>query len=61
MPCEQCIKELRSDRSLAGPPLQNPNQDITGPKDAMQIDLLPELPPSGGYENIVTAMYMFSL
>ena len=26
----------------------------------MQIDLLPELPPSGGYENIVTAMDVFS-
>ena len=26
----------------------------------MQIDLVPELPPSGGYENIVTAMDVFS-
>ena len=26
----------------------------------MQIDLVPELPPSGGYENIVTAMDEFS-
>ena len=26
----------------------------------MQIDLVPELPPSGGYKNIVTAMDMFS-
>ena len=26
----------------------------------MQIDLVPELPPSGGYENMVTAMAMFS-
>ena len=26
----------------------------------MQIDLLPELPPSGGYENILTAMDVFS-
>ena len=26
----------------------------------MQIDLLPGLPPSGGYENIVTAMEVFS-
>ena len=28
-------------------------------EDAMQIDLVPELPPSGGYENIVTAMDVF--
>ena len=26
----------------------------------MQIDLLPELPPSGDYENIITAIYVFS-
>ena len=26
----------------------------------MQIDLLPELPPSGGYENIITAIDLFS-
>ena len=26
----------------------------------MQVDLVPELPPSGGYENIVTAMDVFS-
>ena len=26
----------------------------------MQIDLMPGLPPSGGYENIVTAMDVFS-
>ena len=26
----------------------------------MQIDILPNLPPSGGYESIVTAMDVFS-
>ena len=30
------------------------------PEDAMQIDLLPNLPASGGYENIKTAMDVFS-
>ena len=60
MSCEQWIRESRIDRSLTRPPLQNPNQHITSPKDAMQIDLVPELPPSGGYENIVTAMDVFS-
>ena len=60
MSCEQCIRESRIDRILTRPPLQNPNEHITAPEDAMQIDLLPELPPSGGYENIVTAMDVFS-
>ena len=60
MSCEQCIRESRIDRSLTRFPLQNPNELITGPEDAMQVDLVPELPPSGGYEKIVTAMDVFS-
>ena len=60
MSCEQCIKESRIHRSLTRPPLQNPNEHIIAPEDAMQIDLVPELPPSDGYTNIVTAMYVFS-
>ena len=60
MSCEQCIRESRIDRSLTPPPLQNPNEHITAPEDAMEIDLVLELPPSGGYENIVTAMDVFS-
>ena len=60
MGCEQFAKESRTDRSLTRRPLQNPNEYITAPEDAMQIDLVPGLPPSGGYENIVTAMDVFS-
>ena len=56
MSCEQRIRESRIDRSLTRPLLQNPNKHITVPEDAMHIDLVPELPPSGGYENILTAM-----
>ena len=36
-----------------------PEWDL-GPEDAMQIDLLPNLPPSGGYENVLTAIDVFS-
>ena len=61
MSCEKCIRELRINPQLTPPPpLQNPNEHITAPEDAMQIDLAPGLPPSGGYENIVTAMDVFS-
>ena len=60
MSCEQCLKESRINPRLTRPPLQNPNEYITAPEDAMQIDLVPGLPPSGGYENIVTAMDVFS-
>ena len=60
MSCEQGIRESRIDLSLTRLPLQNPNKHNTEPEDAMQIDLVPELPPSGGCENIVTAMDVFS-
>ena len=58
--CEQCLREARINPRLTRPPLQNPNEYITAPEDAMQIDLVPGLPPSGGYENIVTAIDVFS-
>ena len=60
MSWEQFIRESRIDRSLTRPPLQNLNEHITAPEDAMQIDLVPELPPTSGYENIVTAMDVFT-
>ena len=60
MSCEKCIRELRTNPQLTRRPLQNPNEHITAPEDAMQIDLVPGLPHSGGYENIVTAMDVFS-
>ena len=60
MSCEKCIRESRIDRRLNRPPLQNPNENIIATEDAKQIDLVPDLPPSGGYENIVTAMDEFS-
>ena len=60
MSCKQCIRKSRLDRSLTRPPLQNANEHITAPEETLQIDLVPELPPSGGYENILTAMVVFS-
>ena len=54
--CEQCLREARINPQFTRPPLQNPNEYITAPEDAMQIGLVPGLPPSGGYENIVTAI-----
>ena len=61
MSCGQCLKESRINPRLIHPPLQNPNEYITAPEDAMQIDLVPGLPPSSGFEKIVTAVDVFSL
>ena len=58
--CEQCAKDKRVPNATITPELLNlPEWDL-GPEDAMQIDLLPNLPPSGGYENILTAIDVFS-
>ena len=59
MSCEQCIRASRVKNRLTRPALQKPNEHITAPEVAMQRDLVPELPPSGRYENIVTAMDVF--
>ena len=59
MSCEQCLRDSRINPGLT-PPLQNANEYITAPEVAMQIGLVPGLPPFGGYENIVTAMDVFS-
>ena len=48
MSCEQCIRETRVDDKLTRPALQNLSEHISAPEDAMQIDMVPELPPSGG-------------
>ena len=58
MSSEKCIRELRINPRLTRFPLQHPNRYITAPEDA--IDLVPGLPPSGGYENIVAAMDVIS-
>ena len=60
MSCEQCLKVSRINSRLNRPPLPNPKEYITAPEDEMQIDFVPGLPPSGGFENNVTAMDVFS-
>ena len=58
--CEQCARDKQVPNATITPELLNlPEWDL-GPEDAMQIDLLPNLPPSGGYENVLTAIDVFS-
>ena len=57
--CEICIKDKRIKNTLITTELLNlPEWDL-GRKDALQIEILPNLPPSGGYENIITALDVF--
>ena len=58
--CEICIQDKRINNTRSTPELIHiPEWDL-GPEDLMQIDLLPELPPIGCYENIITAIDVFS-
>ena len=58
--CETCAKDKRVPNNSITPELLNlPEWDL-GPEDAMQIDLLPNLPTSGGYQTIMTAIDVFS-
>ena len=60
MSIEQSIRESKVDDKLTRLAPQNSIEHTTAPEDAMQIDLVPELPTSGGSDNIVTAMDMYS-
>ena len=58
--CEICIQDKRINNTRITPELIHiPEWDLR-PEDLMRSDLLPELPPSGGYENIITAIDVFS-
>ena len=58
--CEKCARDKRVPNTTITPELLNlPDRDL-GPENAMPIDLLPKLPPSGGYENVLTAIDVFS-
>ena len=39
--CNECIRGSRFDHGLTRHPMQNPNDYITAPEDAMPIDLVP--------------------
>ena len=58
--CQICIQTKRTNNDLLRTELFNcPERDL-GPEDILQMDILPNLPPSGGYDHIITAIDVFS-
>ena len=58
--CETCARDKRVPNNTITPELLIlPEWDL-GPEDATQIDLLPNLPTSGGYQTVMTAIDVFS-
>ena len=60
MQCEDCIKYKRISSSQIRPKMINITEHVLGPEHILKIDLLPNLPNSAGYQNIVTMIDVFS-
>ena len=60
MNCQDCIKNKRINHNQLRPELLNCPEFDLGTEDALQMDVVPNLPPSGGYHYIITAMDVFS-
>ena len=58
--CVSNASENHESITDSSPPLQKLTEQITGPEDAMLVDLVPEIPPSGGYHYIMRAIDVFS-
>ena len=59
MRCEDCIKYKRISSSQIRPKMINNTEHVPGPEDILEIDILPNLPNSAGYQNIVTMIDVF--
>ena len=58
--CETCARDKRVPNKTITPELLTlPEWDL-GPEDTMQIDLLSNLPTSGGFQTVMTAIDVFS-
>ena len=58
--CETRARDKRVPNNTITPELLNFPEWELGPEDAMQFDLLPNLPSSGGYQTVMTAIDVFS-
>ena len=58
--CEECIKYKRINNNQIRPKMINNTEHVLGPEDILEIDILPNLPNSAGYQNIVTMIDVFS-
>ena len=57
--CEDCIKYKRSNNNQIRPKMINNTEHVLAPEDILEIDILPNLPNSAGYQNIVTMIDVF--
>ena len=60
MQCEDCTRYKRINNNQIRPKMINNTEHILGPVDILEINTLPNLPNSAGYQNIVTMIDVFS-
>ena len=60
MQCGDCIKYKRINKNQIRPKMINNTEYVLGPEDILEIDILPNLSNSAGYQNIVTIIDVFS-
>ena len=58
--CQECIKYKRINTRQIRPKMINPTDFSMGPEDILEIDILPNLPSSAGYQHIITMIDVFS-
>ena len=58
--CQDCIANKRIDTSQIRPKMLSNTEFTMGPEDCLEVDILPNLPSSNGYQHIITMMDVFS-
>ena len=58
--CEDCIKYKRNHNSQFPLKMINNTEHVLGQEDILEFDILPNLPNSAGYQNIVTSIDVIS-
>ena len=58
--CPDCIANKRIDTRQIRPKMLSNTEFTMGPEDCLEVDILPNLPSSNGYQHIITMMDVFS-
>ena len=58
--CPDCIAKKRIDTRQICPKMLSNTEFTTGPEDCLEVDILPNLPSSNGFQHIITLMDVFS-
>ena len=58
--CQDCIANKRIDTRQIRPKMLSNTEFTMGPEDCLEVDILPNLPSSNGYQHIITMMDVFS-